>query len=168
MAGLVIRDLAPRPSNYRATTSLPEEMDRQGVVGIADVDTRSLTRHLRSAGAMRCGIFSGDALADRDRRCWRPVRSSPSMAGADLTGEVTTADAATRCRRDRDGAIPVAALDLGIKTNTPRDAGRPRDHQRMVLPATVDHRRTSWPSGWTGCSCPTARATRPPRTAWSS
>ena len=56
----MIRDLAPRPSNYRATSSLPAEMERQGVVGISGVDTRALTRHLRTAGAMRCGIFSGD------------------------------------------------------------------------------------------------------------
>ena len=49
----------PRPSNYRATSSLPDEMERQGVVGISGVDTRALTRHLRTAGAMRCGIFSG-------------------------------------------------------------------------------------------------------------
>ena len=61
VAGYVIRDLAPRPSNYRATSSLPAEMERQGVVGISGVDTRALTRLLRTSGAMRCGIFSGRA-----------------------------------------------------------------------------------------------------------
>src|SRR5664279_5290245 len=46
VAGYVIRDLAPRPSNYRATTSLPAEMEHQGVVGISGVDTRALTLSL--------------------------------------------------------------------------------------------------------------------------
>src|SRR3954451_5858841 len=64
VAGYVIRDLSPASSNWRASSSLSAEMEAQGVVGIAGVDTRSLTRHLRTAGAMRCGIFAGGALGD--------------------------------------------------------------------------------------------------------
>src|SRR6185437_8519671 len=66
VAGFVVRDLSPRPSNWRATSSLPAEMSRQGIVGIAGVDTRALTRRLRTAGAMRCGIFTGPAVRDVD------------------------------------------------------------------------------------------------------
>jgi len=76
VAGYVIRDLAPRPSNYRATSSLPAELERQAVVGISGVDTRTLTRHLRTAGAMRCGIFSGDALRDVPKSVGAPERSA--------------------------------------------------------------------------------------------
>ena len=134
MAGYVIRDLAPRPSNYRATSSLPAEMERQGVVGISGVDTRALTRHLRTAGAMRCGIFSGDAVADLDDLLGQ-VRAQPPMAGADLTGDVSTPEVYT-VAADGEERFSVAAIDLGIKANTPKMlAGRGiRTH---VLPATT-------------------------------
>ena len=118
VAGYVIRDLAPRPSNYRATASLPAEMERQGVVGISGVDTRALTRHLRTAGAMRCGIFAGDAVAGLAAMVAQ-VRSQPLMAGADLTGDVTTA-APYAVQAVGEERFSVAAIDLGIKANTPR------------------------------------------------
>jgi carbamoyl-phosphate synthase small subunit len=134
VAGLVIRDLSPRPSNHRATTTLPAEMRRQGVVGIAEVDTRTLTRHLRSAGVMRCGIFSGNAVGTPESML-EAVLDSPPMAGADLTGEVTTGAAYTV-----GAAVPqrftVAAIDLGIKTNTPHMLAA-RGISSIVVPATI-------------------------------
>ena len=136
VAGYVIRDLAPRPSNYRATSTLPEEMQRQGVVGIAGVDTRALTRHLRSAGAMRCGIFSGDALSGASDDLVRPGRwRQPSMAGADLTGDVSTAAAYT-VPAEGEEIFSVAAIDLGIKANTPQMLAA-RGIRTHVLPATT-------------------------------
>src|SRR5699024_8866749 len=98
----------------------PIEMARQSVVGIADVDTRALTRHLRSAGVMRCGIFSvrePDGLPDLTAMLEK-VRAAPPMAGADLAGEVTTGAAyvvpAVGAHR-----FTVAAVDLGLKAMTP-------------------------------------------------
>ena len=146
VAGYVIRDLAPRPSNYRATSSLPAELERQAVVGISGVDTRTLTRHLRTAGAMRCGIFSGDALRDVPKSAGAPERSAiasllarvqaqPPMAGADLTGDVTTA-AGYVVPADGEEIFSVAALDLGIKANTPRMLAA-RGIRTQVLPATT-------------------------------
>ena len=136
VSGLVIRDLAVRPSNFRATTTLPQEMAKQGVVGIADVDTRSLTRHLRSAGVMRCGIFAGEAVASAEDML-AAVRRSPEMAGADLTGEVSTPEAYSVAPLDRDTPrFTVAAVDLGIKTNTP-DMLAERGIASVVVPATV-------------------------------
>jgi carbamoyl-phosphate synthase small subunit len=137
VAGFVVRDLSPRPSNHRATTSLQAEMARQGVVGISDVDTRGLTRHLRSAGVMRCGIFSGDAVggdgpADADTML-AVVRSVPPMAGADLAGEVTTSEPYTVPATGRQH-FTVAALDLGIKANTPQMLAA-RGITTHVLPA---------------------------------
>ena len=61
MAGYVVRDPARVPSNWRSRRSLDEELAAQGVVGISGIDTRALTRHLRERGAMRVGIFSGEA-----------------------------------------------------------------------------------------------------------
>ncbi|WP_420123528.1 glutamine-hydrolyzing carbamoyl-phosphate synthase small subunit [Nakamurella sp.] len=138
VAGFVVRDLSPRPSNWRATATLPEEMARQGIVGIAGVDTRALTRRLRTSGSMRCGIFSGAAaggpgadLADLVAQ----VRAQPSMAGADLTGEVTTADGYV-VPADGVERFTVAAIDLGIKANTPRMLAA-RGIRTHVLPATT-------------------------------
>ena len=79
------------PSNWRVagaawTTSWPP----QGVVGISGIDTRALTRHLRERGAMRVGVSSVERR--RRRRCCERVRAAPAMAGADLAGEVTTAE----------------------------------------------------------------------------
>jgi len=136
-AGLVIRDLAVRPSNWQASASLPEELVRQNVVGICDVDTRSLTRHLRSAGAMRCGVFSGGDLGT-DEQMLERVRRTPPMAGSELAGDVSTR---RRYTIEPDGAqrFSVAAIDLGIKSNTPRMFAR-RGVRTHVLPAdaTID------------------------------
>jgi carbamoyl-phosphate synthase small subunit len=134
VAGYVVRDPTRVPSNWRSTRSLGEELSRQGVVGICGVDTRALTRRLREHGSMRAGIFSGDALAEPAQLLAR-VLASPSMAGADLVGEVTAATPylvpATAERRFR-----VVALDLGIKYNTPRMLAA-RGIETHVLPATA-------------------------------
>ena len=58
VAGYVVRDAARVPSNWRSRRSLDEELQSQGVVGLSEIDTRALTRHLRERGAMRVGISS--------------------------------------------------------------------------------------------------------------
>jgi len=119
VAGYAVRDPSPRASNWRATGTLDDELIRQGVVGIAGIDTRAVVRHLRTAGSMKAGVFSGDALADTAELLTR-VRSQPSMLGADLAGEVST-DSAYVVDSIGEQRFTVAALDLGIKTNTPRN-----------------------------------------------
>ncbi|EHK80923.1 carbamoyl-phosphate synthase small subunit [Saccharomonospora azurea SZMC 14600] len=132
VAGYVVRDPARVPSSWRATRSLDSVLVEQGVVGIAEIDTRTLTRHLREHGSMRAGVFSGDALVADDDMVAQ-VLASPKMKGADLAREVATpkpyvvpAIGETRFR--------VAALDLGIKANTPRQLVR-RGVELHVLPA---------------------------------
>ena len=118
VSGYVVRDPARRPSNWRATATLDDELRRQDVVGISGIDTRALTRHLART---RCDARrhlnvkppnAGDAA-------WTRVRSSPAMEGADLTAQVTTSEPyvvpAVGERR-----FTVAAIDLGIKAMTPR------------------------------------------------
>jgi carbamoyl-phosphate synthase small subunit len=116
VAGYVVRDPARRPSNWRSTGDLGERLTAEGVVGISGIDTRALTRHLRSLGAMRVGISSVDldpaALLDR-------VRAQPQMIGADLSAEVTTAARYT-VEAIGQHRYTVAALDLGIKRNVSR------------------------------------------------
>ncbi|MQA15791.1 MAG: glutamine-hydrolyzing carbamoyl-phosphate synthase small subunit [Pseudonocardiaceae bacterium] len=135
VAGYVVRDPARMPSNWRSVRPLDEELARQGVVGISGVDTRALTRRLREYGSMRAGIFSG-AEPDEPTALLRRVLDSPPMAGADLIGEVTTARGYVVPAR---GAVRyrVAALDLGIKSNTPRMLAA-RGIETHVLPATAD------------------------------
>jgi carbamoyl-phosphate synthase small subunit len=134
VAGYVVRDPSPRASNWRATGTLDEELIRQGVVGIAGVDTRAIVRHLRTKGSMRAGVFSGPALADHAELTDR-VRNQPSMLGADLCGQVSTTDSYIV---EPEGAqrFTVAALDLGIKTNTPRNFAQ-RGIRTHVLPAAA-------------------------------
>ncbi|HTK66303.1 MAG TPA: glutamine-hydrolyzing carbamoyl-phosphate synthase small subunit [Pseudonocardia sp.] len=132
VAGYVVRDPARAPSNWRSTRTLADALNGQGIVGIAGIDTRALVRHLRERGAMRAGVFSGDSLADTDELV-RRVLDSPKMEGADLYGAVTTREpyvvSAAGERRFR-----VAALDVGIKFNTPRMMAE-RGIETHVLPA---------------------------------
>jgi carbamoyl-phosphate synthase small subunit len=134
VAGYAVRDPSPRSSNWRATGTLDDELVRQGVVGIAGIDTRAVVRHLRTAGSMKAGVFSGDALAGVDELLDR-VRSQPSMLGADLAGEVST-DAPYVVEPDGSPRFTVAALDLGIKSNTPRNFAL-RGVRSHVLPSST-------------------------------
>ncbi|WP_319436352.1 glutamine-hydrolyzing carbamoyl-phosphate synthase small subunit [Mycobacterium sp. RTGN5] len=119
VAGYVVRDPSPRASNWRATGTLDDELKRQHIVGIAGVDTRAVVRHLRSGGSMKAGVFSGPALADTEELV-RRVRSQPAMLGADLAGEVSTPESYI-VEPEGMQRFTVVALDLGIKTNTPRN-----------------------------------------------
>ncbi|MFE2043569.1 glutamine-hydrolyzing carbamoyl-phosphate synthase small subunit [Streptomyces sp. NPDC059477] len=143
VSGYVVRDPARVPSNWRSRRSLDEELAAQGVVGISGVDTRALTRHLRERGAMRVGIFSGNALPD-DGTMLAEVRQAPEMTGADLSAEVATEQAYVVPAIGPDGAaVPigtarftVAAVDLGIKGMTPHRMAE-RGIEVHVLPATA-------------------------------
>lgn len=123
VAGYVVRDAARRPSNWRSRRTLDTELADQGIVGIKDVDTRAITRHLRSAGAMKAGIFSAGQAERPLAELIAEVKAQPSMAGARLAEEVSTESAYVIEPADHGwtGEIvaTVAAIDLGIKTMTP-------------------------------------------------
>ncbi|MDX3844686.1 glutamine-hydrolyzing carbamoyl-phosphate synthase small subunit [Streptomyces europaeiscabiei] len=134
VSGYVVRDPARVPSNWRSRRSLDEELAAQGVVGISGIDTRALTRHLRERGAMRVGIFSGNALPD-DGTMLTEVRQAPEMKGANLSAEVATKETyvvpAIGTKK-----FTVAAVDLGIKGMTPHRMAE-RGIEVHVLPATA-------------------------------
>jgi carbamoyl-phosphate synthase small subunit len=134
VAGYVVRDPARVPSNWRSRRSLDEELRNQGVVGISGIDTRALTRHLRERGAMRVGIFSGNALPD-DGTMLAEVRQAPEMKGADLSAEVATKEAYV-VPAIGERKYTVAAVDLGIKGMTPHRMAE-RGIEVHVLPATA-------------------------------
>jgi carbamoyl-phosphate synthase small subunit len=132
VAGYVVRDPSRTPSNWRSRGSLADALAAQGVVGVAGIDTRALVRHLRERGAMRAGVFSGDALAPADELVGR-VLASPPMVGADLYGAVTTPEPYVVAPVGPP-RLRVAALDIGIKSNTPRMLAE-RGIEVHVLPA---------------------------------
>jgi carbamoyl-phosphate synthase small subunit len=131
VAGFIMRDPSPVASNWRAQGTLRDYLVKHNIVAIGDIDTRALTRILRSAGVMRGVIATGAALDPEDLVA--RARSIPQMEGADLVSEVTAADvydfrasladtvAATTFGRvpDRRASrtLRVAAYDYGIKTN---------------------------------------------------
>ena len=134
VAGYAVRDPSPRASNWRASGTLDDELARQGIVGIAGIDTRAVVRHLRSRGSMKAGVFSGAALADAEELVAR-VRGQAAMLGADLAGEVSTGGSYV-VEPEGPQRFTVAALDLGIKTNTPRNFTK-RGVRSHVLPSSV-------------------------------
>ena len=106
-SGVVVRDLARRPSNWRAERSLDELLREHDVPGIAGIDTRRLTRHLRDAGSLP-GAFGSDETAVRDA-----ATTARPTDGIDLVATVTASEPYTA----GDDAAPfrVVAYDFGIK-----------------------------------------------------
>ena len=132
VAGYVVRDLSRVRSNWRSNRSLDAELLAQGVVGIAGIDTRALTRHLRERGAMRVGISTEELdparLLDR-------VLQTPPMAGANLVADVTVTETEVTPAQG-DKLFTVAAIDLGIKDMTPIRMSQ-RGIEVHVLPAST-------------------------------
>ena len=139
VAGYVVRDPSRISSNWRAQRTLDVDLVEQGIVGISDVDTRALTRHLRERGAMRAGVFSGAAAALPVPELLGRVLASPEMVGAALVDEVSV---------EAEQVIPavgkkrftVAAVDLGIKAATPRHMAD-RGIEVHILPSTTTPER---------------------------
>ncbi len=123
--GVIARNLCARPSNWRSTQSLQDYLTQHHVVGIYGIDTRSLTRKLRSSGAMN-GAISTEILDPAELLL--QVQAAPSMAGLNLVNDVTTDKTyewteATEAEWEfSEGAqdhqeFTVVALDFGIKRN---------------------------------------------------
>ena len=138
VSGYIVRDPSRNTSNWRARRGLEDELRDQGVVGLCDVDTRALTRRLRERGAMRMGIFSGGQAHLPVDDLLEQVLASPVMTGADLAGEVST-PAAYLVPAVGERRLTVAAIDLGIKTMTPRLMAE-RGIDVHVLPASTSAR----------------------------
>ena len=135
VSGYVVRDPSPVASNWRATRSLEDDLIAAGVVGICDIDTRALTRHLRDRGAMRVGIFSGASAEAPEADLVQHVLAAPPMAGCDLTGDVTVSEPYVVPAIGEERFV-VAAVDLGIKSMTPHRMAE-RGMTVHVLPADV-------------------------------
>lgn len=134
VAGYVVRDAARVPSNWRSRRSLTDELHAQDVVGMCNVDTRALTRHLRDRGAMRVGISS---VETDPRALHQRVLQTKPMKGAHLANDVSTGSG-YRVPAQGELTHRVVAVDLGIKAmTTQRMAERGMDVH--VLPAAATY-----------------------------
>lgn len=133
VAGLAVRDLSKRVSNWRAERTLAEEMEKQGVIGIEGVDTRTIVRHLRNFGSVAAGLFSGEDADQPVEKLIEIVRAQPSMAGLDLAAEVSTDEPYT-IPAEGEKKYTVVAYDMGIKSATPRHFAQ-RGIETVVVPA---------------------------------
>jgi carbamoyl-phosphate synthase small subunit len=148
---LLVKEYQAYPSNYRSQTGLVDYLREAGIPGIEGIDTRALTRHIRTQGAMKAAISTRES--DPDTLVKR-ARQSPDMAGLDLAREVTchgpmlwengTLSAVTT-GLDRfqwpvgPGRLRIAAMDYGVKTNILRSLAE-RGSTILVLPAETDSR----------------------------
>jgi carbamoyl-phosphate synthase small subunit len=147
VAGFIVRSSSRMYSNWRATGSLDEELKRAGIVGITEIDTRRLARHIRSAGAMRGGISS---TTDDPEALLAQVRQSPQMTGADLAREVSASQV-------YDVEIPdpqfrVVAYDFGIKRNIVQLLGAAGCAVRVVPATTPADQVLAWEPDGVFCS----------------
>lgn len=128
-SGLIVRDVPRRPSNWRSQVALPEWLQARGIVAIADIDTRKLTRMLRDRGSQNGALLAGTAAGeqlDADKAI-EAARKFPGLAGMDLAKVVST----TKAYKWRDGELDldtgewvhvepkfkVVAYDFGVKRN---------------------------------------------------
>ncbi len=112
VAGVVVRELSPTYSNWRATGDLREWLEQYEVPVLTEVDTRRLTRHLRSLGVMKGVIGAGDTPS---KDALAALESCPSMEGLDLATRVSTHEPYTWGKGD--APYHVVAYDYGIKRN---------------------------------------------------
>ena len=111
VAGFVIKEETMTPSNWRSTQSLGEYLKKNKIVGIKEIDTRSLTRHIRDKGAMNGIISSNDLdIQSLDKK----LKKFPDMNGLDLAKDVTTQK---KYKWPGKGRYKVAVIDFGIKKN---------------------------------------------------
>ena len=145
-AGLVVRDVPGRYSNFRADRSLSAYLRDAGVVAIADIDTRRLTRILREKGAQNGCLMAGDL---DEARALAAARAFPGLSGMDLAREVSCAQAyewteaqwkpGSGYGRGKADRFHVVAFDYGIKFNILRMLAE-RDCKVTVVPARTTAR----------------------------
>ena len=111
LEGFIIKELSRVASNWRAQKSLEEYLNGNGVLGVEGVDTRALTRHIRSVGAMRAVISTEDM---DNESLIRKVNSSPELIGTDLVREVSCTNGYIW---NMQGKYKVVVLDCGVKYN---------------------------------------------------
>lgn len=143
IAGVVVNDFAEQYSRKEAKESLQQYLERNQVVGIADVDTRMLVRYIRNKGAMNAlisSVLTPDQMKDE-------IRKVPSMNGLELASRVSTKE--SYFIGDPNAKFKVAALDLGIKNNILRNLAARGCYIKVFPAKTPHHEMAAWnPDGY--------------------
>jgi carbamoyl-phosphate synthase small subunit len=152
VSAFLIKEYQEFPSNYRATATLKEYLMAQGIMGVEDLDTRALTRHIRNGGAMRAALSTTDL---NPSSLVTKAQMAPSMAGQDLANVVTCEkpyrwtnntvediDLSSQpldqtIWRKRNDYFSVIAIDFGIKYNILRCLSQ-LPAEVIVVPAQTD------------------------------
>jgi len=135
VSGFIVREPSRIVSNFRSQRSLDDDMIANDIVGLAGIDTRAVTRHIRDKGAMRAGIFSGEGATLSETEQLNAVLASPTMSGRNLSDQVSTSQAYVVPAVGASlGAV--AILDLGVKTSTVNYIAE-RGFDAHVLPQTA-------------------------------
>ncbi|MBN1572282.1 MAG: glutamine-hydrolyzing carbamoyl-phosphate synthase small subunit [Deltaproteobacteria bacterium] len=128
VSGFIVKDISPIVSNFRSEESLGAFLKRHNIIGIRNIDTRALTRHIRTAGAMKSVISTVDLSP---KIMVQKAKDSPGLIGRDLVSEVTTEDTydfkrepidlstvtGERPKAEKDTGLLVVAYDYGMKDN---------------------------------------------------
>ena len=133
-SGFVIKEESIIPSNWRSQVSIGDYLQNENIVGIKNIDTRSLTIHLRNHGAMN-GIISSESIDDGLLR--KELINHPSMTGQDLTKVVSTRE---MYKFSEQGKYKVAVLDFGVKRNILKILKK-LDCQIFVFPANTSSKK---------------------------
>ncbi len=129
--GLIVRECSRIASNWRSQLSLDEYLKKYGILGIEDVDTRAITRHIRQAGAMRGVLSTGDLDVDR---LVKKARESAGLVGRDLVKKVTSKNSQYW---KKEGRYNIVVIDCGVKYNILRMLGE-LNCKVTTVPASVD------------------------------
>jgi len=144
--GLVIRDLPLIASNFRSEKALDEYLKEHNILGIADIDTRRLTRILREKGSLDGCIIAGPEAGSEENiaKAIEAAKGFPGLKGMDLAKEVTTTETYSWTQQDwtlgegfgelKDGKYKVVAYDFGVKRNILRLLAE-RGCELTVVPA---------------------------------
>jgi carbamoyl-phosphate synthase small subunit len=143
IAGIVVNDFAEEFSRKEAKESLQKYLERNGVVGITDVDTRMLVRYIRSKGAMNA-LISSELTPEQMKEQLKKV---PSMDGLELSSIVSTKE--SYFIGEPTAPLKVAALDLGIKTNILRNLAKRGCYVKVFPAKTSQQEMAAWsPDGY--------------------
>ncbi|MEN3189092.1 MAG: glutamine-hydrolyzing carbamoyl-phosphate synthase small subunit, partial [Atribacterota bacterium] len=128
VAGFIVREKSPMESNWRSEESLENYLRRNHIMGLAQIDTRALTKHIREKGAMRAVM----SVVDLDSASLvAKARAIPPMVGQDLVQEVTVSEPYVW---EEKGQFTIAVLDCGVKFNILRELAK-RNCRVVVYPA---------------------------------
>lgn len=132
-AGFIVREISRIPSSWRASEGLPEYLARSGVTALTEIDTRALTRHIRTEGAMR-GAIAPATIPESE--VLERIRQHPKMEGLDLACGVSTPERYEVFPPAGPAHAHVIAFDYGVKAHSPIHLSR-RGCRVSVVPATT-------------------------------